>query len=207
MNEEKFTTKASKFFSKVGIITIVVVIAMGVKHLKGVVKTDKKVAEAMIGYDSTVSAVEISSVLSAIGEFATAEYSYSGQAYIEKSRKILGWKIPLTEHSISVSYEGTIKFGYAVDDMEVEVNGKTIIITLPQVQVLDNYIVDYKAKEDNNMFNPISSNEIPDKLAEVKELELEKADEKGAYKLAAKNVKLIISDLLGRFEGYNVVFH
>jgi len=206
MNEEKFTTKASRFFSKVGIIAVVIVIVMGVKYLKGAAKADKKIAEAMMGYDSTVSAVEISSALAAIGEFATAEYSYSGQAFIEKSRKILGWKIPLTEHSINVSYEGTIKFGYAVDDMKIEVNGKTIVITLPQVQVLDNYIVDYKAKEDNNMFNPISSNEIPDKLSEVKKLELEKADEKGAYKLAAKNVKLIISDILGRFEGYSIVF-
>ena len=206
MNEEKFTTKANKFFSKIGFIAMIVIIVMGVKYLRGAAKADKKIAEAMMGYDSTVSAVEISSTLAVIGEFATAEYSYSGQAYIEKSRKILGWKVPLTEHSICISYEGTIKFGYAVDDMEVEVNGKTITITLPQVQVLDNYIVDYKAKEDNNMFNPISSNEIPEKLTEIKDLELEKADEKGAYKLAAKNVKLIISDLLGRFEGYSVVF-
>ena len=183
------------FLRLAGFIATVVVIVMCVNHFRSGASKEKKIAEALSGSEYEISAVEIQAALTAIGEFATAEYTYSGQAYEEKSRKLLGISIPLTEHSFSVAYDGVIKFGFPVDDIGVEISGNMIILTLPEPVVLDNYISNYKAKEDNNLFNPISSNEVADKLEEVKALELEK-----------KNVKLILAEVLGRFEGYSVTF-
>ena len=108
--------------------------------------------------------------------------------------------------AFSVSYDGVIKFGYAIDEIDIEVQGNMIVLTLPNPVVLDNYIAEYKTRENNNLFNPINSNEVSAKLEEIKKLELEKAEEKGAYKLAMKNVKFILAEFLGRFEGYSVTF-
>lgn len=204
--KENVKNGADGFFRLVGFVVVVVLIVMGVEYFRGGISKEKKLAEALPGYENGISAVEIHAALTAIGEFATAEYAYSGQAFAEKSRKLLGIRIPLTEHSFSVTYEGVIKFGFSVDDIDVEVNGNMIILTLPEPVVLDNYIENYSVKEENNLFNPISSNEVADKMDEVRGLELEKADEKGAYKLATKNVKFILAEILGRFEGYSVTF-
>ena len=195
------------FFMILGGIATVVMMVLLVKYFFGnEVEEEKKIAEALPGFETGVSAVEIRAELTAVGEFATAEYSYEGQAYVEKQRKFWGKKVPLTKHSISITYDGIIKIGYCIEEIDVEVKGDMIIITLPEPIVLDNYIDNYRTKEHNNILNLISSNEVAKKLEEVKELELEKAEEKGVYKLASKNVKFILADLLGKFDGYSVTF-
>lgn len=204
--KENMREKTDGFFRLVGFVAVVVAIVLCVNHFQNGVAKEKKLAEALPGYEEGVSAVEIRAALAAIGEFATAEYSYSGQAYVEKSRKVFGCKVPFTKHSFSVSYDGVIKFGFKIDEIDVFVSGNMITLTLPNPVVLDNYVSKYETHEDNNMFNPISSNEVSEKLEEVKGLELEKADEKGAYKLATKNVKYLLAELLGKFEGYSVTF-
>ena len=204
--KENVKSGADNFFRLVGFVAVVAVIVAFVNHFRDNIAKDKKIAEALPGYEAGVSAVEIQAALTAIGEFATAEYSYSGQAFVEKSRKVLGVRIPLTQHSFSVSYDGVIKFGYAIEEIDIEVQGNMIVLTLPNPVVLDNYIAEYKTRENNNVFNPINSNEVSAKLEEIKKLELEKAEEKGAYKLAMKNVKFILAEFLGRFEGYSVTF-
>lgn len=204
--KENVKSGTDNFFRLVGFVAVVAVIVIFVNHFRDNIAKDKKIAEALPGYEAGVSAVEIQAALTAIGEFATAEYSYSGQAFVEKSRKVLGVRIPLTQHSFSVSYDGVIKFGYAIDEIDIEVQGNMIVLTLPNPVVLDNYIAEYKTRENNNVFNPINSNEVSAKLEEIKKLELEKAEEKGAYKLAMKNVKFILAEFLGRVEGYSVTF-
>lgn len=163
------------------------------------------VAESLLRFDNSVSAIEVKHELLSIGELATAKYAYLGQTYIMEYRSILGLDIPFTSHTIDVTYSGVIKAGYVVDDIEVEVKDATIYITLPSPRVLDNYIDTYVTKESNNIFNPIETNEVSEKLNEVKVAELEKCRD-DAYDKAEKEVKKTILGLLQVFEGYKVKF-
>lgn len=180
---------------------------LGIRSLwnKYIVKDKFAVAESLSGFNSAVSAIEVKHELLSIGELATAKYTYLGQAYIKDYRNVLGLDIPFTSHTILITYSGVVKVGYVVDDMEVEVKDTTIYITLPAPRVLDNYIDTYMTEESNNIFNPIETNEVSEKLNEVKEAELEKCRD-DAYDKAEKEVKKTILGLLQVFEDYKVKF-
>lgn len=157
-------------------------------------------------YVPGITAVELKSILSSIGEFATSEYQYSGYSKITKYREVLGWEVPFTDHEIGIYYSGTIKTGYKVGNIGIEVEGQKIIVKLPKAEILDNYIDTHRTEESNNIFNPIDPNEVSEKLTALKEAELAKAEVSGIYSKAETSVKVLISDLFAQFDGYTVVY-
>ena len=49
--------------------------------------------------------------------------------------------IPLTTNSIVINCEGIVKVGYNVSDINVKVDDEKIYISLPESEVLDNYVI------------------------------------------------------------------
>ena len=204
-------SRMNGFFNEIGklvIFALIIVIAIfAVRHFtKEESASDKyETAIALSEFDHKVSAIEIKHELEAIGELATSKYTYLGQAFIKDYRTVFGWNVPLTSHTIDITYSGVIKVGYDVDEIEVEVKDSTIYVELPAPRVLDNYIDDYYTDEDNNIFNPIETDEVTSKLKEVKAAELEKCRDE-AYNKAEKEVKKLILGILQVFDDYNVKF-
>ena len=157
----------------------------------------------------TTTTVEIEEKLAPIGQLATYEYVYRGTEERSESRDVLGWSAWGTTNYISYTYTGVIKVGYDVEDIQVELDQENFIIyiTLPQPRVLDNYWTDEtESVEKNNITNPLSVADQLEFVREIKQRELEKAEDAGIYDLAEDQMRLLVTNFLGVFSDYQVVF-
>ena len=164
----------------------------------------------ILGHDTGLTDSVVMEKLQSIGQLVTYEYEYSNVREIKDSKQIFGWNIPGTTHTIQLKYNGIIKVGYEVADIQVSVDNdaKTIYVTLPEPKITDNYIDmdNLSYAEQNNIFNPISGDEITGELDNIKADALERAENAGIYELAEGNAKAQISSLFEAFDGYSVKF-
>ena len=164
----------------------------------------------ILGHDTGLTDSVVMEKLQSIGQLVTYSYEYSNVREIKDSKQIFGWNIPGTTHTIQLKYNGIIKVGYEVADIQVSVDNdtKTIYVTLPEPKITDNYIDmdNLSYAEQNNIFNPISGDEITGELDNIKADALERAENAGIYELAEGNAKAQISGLFEAFDGYSVKF-
>ena len=116
--------------------------------------------------------------------------------------------IPLTTNSIVINCEGIVKVGYNVSDINVKVDDEKIYISLPESEVLDNYVIwdSIKCDEDNNILNPIEFSQYKELIEEMEAKGLAQAEEQGIYDKAEENVKKIIEEFLACFDEYEIVY-
>lgn len=112
--------------------------------------------------------------ISEISEMATLEYNYKNNAvYDGGSKKFMGKDIPLTSKSMIVSYEGIIKMGSDMENIEVVLDEKAdkVTITIPHSKILSHEIdqdtweiLDVK----NGLFNRVTLEDNADFIKEIK---------------------------------------
>ena len=157
-----------------------------------------------------ITVVTVERRLEAIGELATYAMNYSGYTEEESARQLLGLKIPGTRHTVKIAYSGTIKAGYEIADIAVDVDAAAgvIRITLPPVKVISNAIDEDSLQyvEKNNIFNPIKGDAAAQYLDDIRKKELDKAVEMGLYEKAEENAKAIIAEKLADYRGWTVTF-
>lgn len=157
-----------------------------------------------------ITNVHIEEKLSKISELATMSFTYTGHKTIDNTRQILGVDIFGTTNTVDVIYSGVIKVGYDVLDTQYKVDEdrRMILFTLPEAKVLDNYIIldNLICEDENNIFNPIGSEDITRYFAEIEEEELAIAESKGIYFEAETQLKSIIENFFAAFPDYKVIF-
>lgn len=157
-----------------------------------------------------IQRVQIEEKLDLISELATSSFEYTNQKTISNTRQLLGFDIPGTTNSVELIYSGIIKVGYDVSEIEcvADEDNLQLIFTLPEAQVLDNYIIldTMQCNDRNNIFNPIGSDKIAQYFAEIQAEELEAAEAKGIYDEAEDQLKSIITNFFAVFSDYEVVF-
>ena len=99
--------------------------------------------------------------LQAAQELVSVEYHYTNMGKFENQVDFYGWKVPFTTKSFIVSYDGVIKAGVDLSTARVQVDEatQTIIITLPEGQILSHEIPEESIEvfdETHNLFNPIT---------------------------------------------------
>lgn len=187
------------------IAALILVAWLGYNYVK-----EKMFDQQVVSHDNDVTDEIVMRKLESIGQLVTYSYEYANEHKIKDTKQIFGMNIPGTTHTIILRYKGIIKAGYEVKDIDVRVdNGaKNIRITLPDVKVTDNYIdtdsLEYT--EQNNVFNPISGDEITAELDAIKAEELEEAINAGLFDKAEGNAKELIGGLLKDFSGFKVTF-
>lgn len=134
-----------------------------------------------------------------ISELASAEYIFTNAARFTDTAhitKIFDW---MTKKSFIQKWDGKIKAGIKLDNLEVSIADKTIIITMPHAEILS-YEIDRNSvevlDEKNNTFNPIT---VEDKVNFDRETEYSmkaKAVENGLLEKAEANAKSIITNLI-----------
>ena len=177
-------------------------------------QTNAELNEKISGYmekdRSVVNTLSISEKLSAVSELTTYAVTYSGETVISNAKSVFGVDLPFTTHSIEMKYTGVIKLGYDLTEVisEVDYYARTVKITLPLPEVLDNYLImdRIQCTDNNNIFNPIVTQELIDYCASLEEQELMKATENGIYADAEQQMELIIREALSSFDGYKIVF-
>ena len=157
-----------------------------------------------------VDNMKVEEKLSQIGELATSAFEYSGEKTIENTRQMMGVNIPGTTNRVKLEYSGVIKVGYDIAEIEYSVDqeAKLIMIDLPMPKVLDNYIKldGLKCTDNNNILNPIGSEDIIGYFTEIEAEELKSAIDKGIYQQAEEKLRSIIVNFMAAFPEYSVVF-
>ena len=98
-----------------------------------------------------------------------------------------------------------------MDEMKsrISLDGKKIIIVLPEIKVLSNTIDQRSIKvldEKNNPLNPIKSGELSEEMSVAEEEQLQKALNSGLLEKAEEGTKKAITKQLLVFDDYEVIF-
>jgi len=133
-------------------------------------------------------------------ELSSNKYFYSNVIAFKDSMKIKELQLPFTEKSFLIKYDGYVKAGIDVRDIDILLNeGKTIKIKLKNSKILD-HVIDEKSiyvyDEKDSIFNKMSINDIFNQLAEEKEKIEQKLIEKGFLKDTNDNVRMFLEEFL-----------
>ena len=159
--------------------------------------------------EMTVEEIEV--VLVDISQFSTYSGEYTATKSAEYTRYFLDdIAVPGTTNTISIECSGIVKVGYEVEDIKIEVDNDSlkIYISLPEAQVLDNYVIwdTVRCKEENNILNPIDFEQYQGLIAEIESDGLGLAEADGIYENAEANMQTVIRNFLSGFEDFEIIF-
>jgi len=109
-------------------------------------------------------------------ELNTVKYNYSNVITVQKDKSFKNIKIPFTNKSFIIKYNGIINGGIESQDINIVKNtGNEISIEIDKCRILDHYIDDeniYVYDASNSIFNKLEAQEVLDELnASKKEYE------------------------------------
>ena len=160
----------------------------------------------MAGRDSQpqITSALLGQRLNAIQELATQEYHYTNMGRFQNQLDFYGWKVPFTTKSFIVAYNGGIKAGVDLSELQVEVSGKTISVTLPEGKILSHDIDEYSLEvfdETKNIFNPIQIEDYTGFTADQKASMEERAIDEGLLTAASERARTVVEEFLSAFPG------
>lgn len=141
----------------------------------------------------------LSQQIQSISELATVEYSYTNMGKFENQATFYGWKVPFTTKSFIVSYDGKIKAGIDMTQVDVQVKDNRISIQLPKSQILSHEIDEKSIEvfdETKNIFNQISISDYNQFAIDQKEKMEESVKEKGLLEEAETKAKSTIKTFI-----------
>lgn len=152
--------------------------------------------------------------IQSISELATVEYSYTNMGKFENQATFYGWKVPFTTKSFIISYDGKIKAGIDMSLVDVNIDGNTIQIDIPEAKILSHEIDETSIEvfdETHNIFNQISITDYNQFAIDQKESMEEKVIEKGlieeAQDKAESTIKTFIQSSNDLSDEYEFVFN
>ena len=151
-------------------------------------------------HEKTSSIEIVKEKLKETAELNTGSYLCTTVITKADSRKIKGWKIPFTQKSFTISYDGTVKAGIKdLTKAEVSQNSDKVIVKLPEVEITGTEIDNDSFEmldESNGMFNTISADDVNDAQKELKKKMEQRAIEKGILDMAKSNAEELVTELL-----------
>lgn len=162
------------------------------------------------GHDVENSVEVIKEKLEDTAELNTGSYLCTDVISSADSRTFKDWEIPLTEKSFIVQYDGVVKAGIKdFTQAEVSQQGDSIIVKLPEVEITgaeidnDSFV---KLDESNNIFNPITVDDLNEAQKDLKEKMCESAKKKGILDMAKSNAETLLTGMLESSNGdYEIV--
>lgn len=185
------------------VVTIVALlaIALGILSKVGLIKNS-----------SAVKSETITKMVEKIQELSTIKYRYTNVGSYENQSELVGIKIPLTYKRFIVTYDGVMKIGINLKNIDINVSEKKISIKLPKPEILSNQTLDDSIKffdQTSGIFNPIKLDDYTDFVKALNTEALEKAQNSDLMEEATENTKLALSKLLTlnpEINDYEIVF-
>lgn len=103
--------------SMIVIIVLVIVVFMGGMYFGGRSTPAKE-----------ITSTALTQKIRDINELAVSEYDYTKVGKFSNSLKFNGWTVPLTQKSFLITYEGKMKAGVDLSDVQVEKTNNKIIV-------------------------------------------------------------------------------
>ena len=194
--------KQSKLGFKLVAVLLIIGIGLGGYFTYNLLNENKK-EEQMINKET-----KILDTITEMLELNTIKYHYSNIIDIEKDKRINDIKLPFTEKSFMIRYEGIINGGVDIKDLSINIkNNKAIEININKVKIIDHYIKDdsmYVYDTKQSIFNKVEIQEVLDDISKYKKEYEEKLIAEGFLDEVKKSVESEIKVLLNNF-GYEVV--
>ena len=144
--------------------------------------------------------IKVINTLSQVLDINTVKYNYSNIVEIKKDKSISNIKIPFTEKSFIIKYNGVINGGVKPEDIEVVSNtGDEILIEIKKCQILDHYIDDeniYVYDVKSSIFNKLDIQEVLEEISNCKKEYEEKIISEGFMEEIQANTKVSIENIL-----------
>ena len=151
---------------------------------------------------------KIMDTLSQVLDISTVKYNYSNIVEIKKDKSINNIKIPFTEKTFIIKYNGVINGGVKPEDIEIINNDEDeICIEINKCQILDHYIDDeniYVYDIKNSIFNKLETQEILDDISSIKNDYENKVINEGFLEEVKENTKVSLENILKEI-GYSRV--
>jgi len=151
---------------------------------------------------------KVINTLKQVLDISTVKYNYSNILEVKKDKSINNIKIPFTEKSFIVKYNGVINGGVKPDDIKIISNNKDeISIEIKKCQILDHYIDDeniYIYDIKNSIFNKLEIEEILEYISSSKKEYEDKIINEGFLEEIQESTKESIKSILNEL-GYNIV--
>ena len=109
-----------------------------------------------------ITSTTIKNQLTEINELALYSYDYSKVGKFSNKLSFNGWKIPLTQKTFIITYDGSIKAGIDLKQSKISIDNDQLNITLPAAKILSHEIDENSIEvydESSNIFNQISIND------------------------------------------------
>ncbi len=154
---------------------------------------------------------EIEAVLDGIREFATYSGIYTASKTEDIWRCLDDLDLPGTRNTVSIHCQGIVKAGFDVDRIGVEVDAvsETVYIRLPQVEVLDNYVIVDSVDTSgsvNNPLHPLTFEQYQQIIVSVEGEGLAQVTQMGILDLAEESFRHIVTQCLAGITDYRIVF-
>lgn len=183
LSEKNF--KVSTIFFLLTIVVLLVLL---------IINYTKKPKEEF-GYNSTTVLAKIIN----IQELALVKYNYTGVVGFKDNYKILNISVPLTDKYFLLKYNGYIKAGINFERIKVDVEDKSVHVSMPKPELMDIVIDEKSVKvydESENAFNPIKISDYNQALIKEKDTMKKDAVNQGILKDAKKQSELAIRSML-----------
>lgn len=139
-------------------------------------------------------------------ELVTVAYYYTSMGRFENQVDFYGWKVPFTAKSFIVSYDGVIKAGVDLSQVQVEVDEirQAVTVRLPGSQILSHEIPEDSIEvfdESDNLFNRITIEDYTGFTLDQKKAMEQRAEDNGLLTSADEKARTAVESLLTLMPG------
>lgn len=143
---------------------------------------------------------KVMDTISQVLNLSTVKYSYSNVVTVKKDKSINDIKIPFTEKSFIIKYNGVINGGVKPEDINISKNtGDKIFIEIERCEILDHYIDDdniYVYDVKSSIFNKLEIQDVLEDISKYKKEYEEKALKEGLMDEIKNSTKSSIKNML-----------
>ena len=141
----------------------------------------------------------LASRLRSVQELVTVSYYYTNMGRFENQVDFYGWKVPFTTKSFIVSYDGVIKAGVDLEQLQVSIGGGEVTVTLPESRIISHEIPEDSLEvfdESDNLFNHITIEDYTAFTRDQKSAMEQRAVDGGLLHRANQEARTAVDSLL-----------
>ena len=141
----------------------------------------------------------LASRLRSVQELVTVSYYYTNMGRFENQVDFFGWKVPFTTKSFIVSYDGVIKAGVDLEQLQVSIGDREVTVTLPESRIISHEIPEDSLEvfdESDNLFNHITIEDYTAFTRDQKSAMEQRAVDGGLLDRANQEARTAVDSLL-----------
>ena len=141
----------------------------------------------------------LASQLRSVQELVTVSYYYTNMGRFENQVDFYGWKVPFTTKSFIVSYDGVIKAGVDLEQLQVSIGDREVTVTLPESRIISHEIPEDSLEvfdESDNLFNHITIEDYTAFTQDQKSAMEQRAVDGGLLDRANQEARTAVDSLL-----------